>query len=166
VPQVSFVPAAAMPAPDWFGPNSPFALLQQISTEMDREAAVMMLHMQAIAAQPIAGPGQPIQVELNNLPPGIQSYSFVSSLSPRGVCSQSTEIIARGAGEKPQVITRRSGNCGPGGAPFDKSSESATNVAAPDEAPATAPARPRTQTYQASAAGDRGYSGLFRTASW
>src|SRR5579884_2489401 len=50
-PQVSFVPAQTTPASDWaVGPNSPFALMQQISLQMDREADAMMRQMQEIAA--------------------------------------------------------------------------------------------------------------------
>jgi hypothetical protein len=109
-PRVSFTPPQIIDGA--FGPNSPFALMQQISAQMDREADAMMHQMQAIAAQPLTGPGQPIQVDMTKLPPGTQSYSFVSTLSPSGVCSQSTEIIAKGPGQKPQVITHRSGNCG------------------------------------------------------
>jgi len=164
-PQVSFTPAQAAPA-DWgFGPNSPFALMQRISAQMDREADAMMRQMQAIAAQPLAGPGQlaggqPIQVDMTNLPPGTQSYSFVSTLSPSGVCSQSTEIIARGHGEKPEVITHRSGNCSPAAA------DGTTTIAAPDRSPAMQPAQPHIQNYQAKAIDHPDYRSMFREASW
>ena len=170
-PQVSFTPPQAAPiaAPqtvDWsFGPNSPFALMQQISAQMDREADAMMRQMQAIAAQPVAGPGQleggqPIQIDMSQLPPGTQSYSFISTMSPHGVCSQSTEIIAKGAGQKPQVITHSSGNCGPAAA------GGATNIAAPDQMPATQPAPPRSRNYQAKAIDHPDYRSMFREASW
>src|ERR1700748_294245 len=80
-PQVSFTPAPATPAAarqnmaqqnmDWaFGPQSPFALMQQIAAQMDRDADAMMRQMQEIAAQPLAGPGQPIQIQTTKLAPG------------------------------------------------------------------------------------------------
>jgi hypothetical protein len=165
-PQISFTPPQAHPAAtpqsaDWaFGPQSPFALMRQIAAQMDRDADAMMRQMQEIAAQPMAGPGQPIQIDITKLPPGTQSYSFVSTLSPRGVCSQSTEVIARGSGQKPQVITHRSGNCGLAAA------GGATNVAAPDRIPAPQPALPRAQTYQANTADHPDYRSMFREASW
>jgi hypothetical protein len=160
-PRVSFVPAPASPAADWFGPNSPFVLMRQIAAQMDREADAMMRQMHALAVQPLAGPGQPIEVDLTRLPPGTQSYSFVSTLSPNGVCSQSTEIISKGPGQKPQVITHSSGNCGAAGG-----ASRATHVAAPDPAPANRPAEPRAHLYQAKAADHPDYRSMFREASW
>lgn len=165
-PQVSFVPATSVAAPDFaFGPNSPFALMQQISAEMDRETAAMMRQMQqlqAVAFQPLpegAG-GQPLAVDMTALPRGAETYSFVSTLSPSGVCSQSVEITSSGPGAKPQVVTHRSGNCGAVGA------TAPTNAAAPDETPATIPAQPHAQTYQASAAGNPAYRGMLHAVSW
>jgi hypothetical protein len=168
-PQVSFTPpqTAAVPtitpqAIDWsFGPQSPFALMQQIAAQMDRDADAMMRQMQQIAAQPVSGPGQPIQIDMTQLPPGTQSYSFVSTLSPTGVCSQSTEIIAKGRGQKPQVITHRSGNCGAGAVPG-----AATNVAVPSRTPAIRPAQPHAPNYQANAIDHPDYRSMFREASW
>lgn len=165
-PQVSFVPTQTTPAPapqtiDWaFGPNSPFALMQQISAQMDREADAMMRQMQQIAAQPVTGPGQPIQVDMTKLPPGTQSYSFVSTLSPSGACSQSTEIIAKGPGQKPEVIRHSSGNCGAAAA------GGATTIAVPDRTPATQSAQPQAQSYKAKAIDHPDYRSMFRQASW
>jgi hypothetical protein len=158
-PRVSFTPPQIIDGA--FGPNSPFALMQQISAQMDREADAMMRQMQAIAAQPLTGPGQPIQVDMTKLPPGTQSYSFVSTLSPSGVCSQSTEIIAKGPGQKPQVITHRSGNCGTAAGGV-----ATPTIATPDQSPATQPAQPRAQTYQAKAIDHPDYRSMFREASW
>jgi hypothetical protein len=159
-PQVSFTPTQAAPAADRaFGPQSPFALMQQIAVQMDRDADAMMRQMQEIAAQPLAGPGRPIQIDMTTLPPGTQSYSFVSTLSPSGVCSQSTEIIAQGSAQKPQMITHRSGNCG--GVGLDGA---ARNVAAPDQTPA--PGQMPTETHQAKAIDHPDYRSMFREASW
>lgn len=162
-PQVSFTPAQAVPqSVDWaFGPQSPFALMQQISAQMDRDADAMMRQMQEIAAQPLAGPGQPMQIDMTQLPPGTQSYSFVSTMSPSGVCSESTEIIAKGPGQKPQVIAHRSGNCG-----AVASGGGATNVAVADRTPGMQPAQPHAQTYQAKAFDHPDYRRMFREASW
>ncbi len=111
------------------------------------------------------GPGQPLQIDMTKLPPGTQSYSFVSTLSPSGVCSQSTEIIAKGPGQKPQVITHSAGNCSATGA------GAATNVAVPDTAPAIQSRQPRGRTYQARIDQTKpvdhpDYRSMFREASW
>jgi hypothetical protein len=160
-PQVTITPAPASPAAvDWaLGPQSPFALMQQIAARMDREADAMMRQMQEIAAQPLAGPGQPI--DMSEMPPGTQSYSFVSTLSPSGVCSESTEIIAREAGQQPQVITHRSGTCGAvahGGA--------TTPAATPRRASLTQPAPQPLSSYHTKAIDHPDYRSMFREASW
>ena len=46
------------------------------------------------------------------VPFGGESYSFVSTISGNGVCSQSVRIISRGDGTKPVVERHSSGNCG------------------------------------------------------
>ncbi|HVA15889.1 MAG TPA: hypothetical protein VNF99_21770 [Stellaceae bacterium] len=163
-PQIAFVPAAALPnsyqslfAPA-IAPNSPFALMQQISAGMDRQAATMLRQAQALAAQPSAGLG-PITVDMSRLPQGAQGYSFVATLTPGGACMQSMEIIATGPGRAPQVVSHRSGNCGTlSGAP--------ATVAAPDEAPAAGPAQHHARIYQASTAGNPAYRGMLHAASW
>jgi hypothetical protein len=134
--------------------------MRQIAAQMDRDALTMMRQMQEIAAQPLAGPGQPIPIDLGKLPPGTQSYSFVSTLSPSGVCSRSTEIIARGPGQKPQVITHTSGDCGALG------SGATTNISVPDRAPAAQPTQPRVPTFQTKAIDHPDYRRMFREASW
>lgn len=152
-PQIAFGPT----------PDSPFALMQQISAEMDREAAAMMNQMdqlQSVALRQVANGGQPLEVALTNLPRGAQSYSVVSTLSSGGVCTQSMQITSQGPGQKPQVVTHSSGNCGAMGA------TAPTNAAAPDESPATMPAQPQARAYQASAAGNPAYGGMLRAASW
>jgi hypothetical protein len=161
-PQVAITPAPSPAVAGWtFGPQSPFALMQQIAARMDREADAMMRLMQQIAAQPLTGPVQAMAIDMSQLPPGTESYSFVSTLSPSGVCSQSTEIIAKGRGQKPQVITHRSGNCGAPAAPG-----AATHVAMPDRAPAIQAAPPRAQSDQAKAIDHPDYRSMFREASW
>lgn len=173
-PQISFgtTPIAASPSRDFgvrdfgvrdFGPGSPFAFMQQISAEMDREAAAMMSQMnqlQSVALHQMANGGQPLAVAMTNLPPGAQSYSFVSTLSGNGVCTQSMEITSQGPGQKPQVVTHSSGNCGAIGA------AAPTTIAVPDESPATIPARPQAQTYRANAAANPAYRGMLHAASW
>lgn len=114
-PQVSFGtgPAALadwMTMPAMFGPESPFAMLDRMSAEMDRQAAAMFRQAEALTAR--AQPGQPMEVALGNLPPGGRSYSFVSSMSGNGVCTQSVEITSTGNGA-PKVVRHSSGNCGP-----------------------------------------------------
>ena len=62
-PHISFRQAPAIqtayPSPfAMFGPNSPFAAMERISAEMNREAAQLMQQVNAIAAAPLPGPGR------------------------------------------------------------------------------------------------------------
>ncbi|HEV2336924.1 MAG TPA: hypothetical protein VGS13_15575 [Stellaceae bacterium] len=114
-PHIAFSNVASVPMPALFGPDSPFAALDRISAEMDREAAAMFAQADALAAQ--AQSGQSTEAAARSLPPGSQSYTFVSTMSGNGVCTRSVEITARGDGAPPRVVSHSSGNCGamPGG---------------------------------------------------
>jgi hypothetical protein len=84
-PQVTF-PPALLPWAAAFGPQSPFAALERISAEMDREAAA--LFQQIDTGQFAAAPGY---------------------------CMQSVQITSLGDGSPPKVVRRSSGNCAPSG---------------------------------------------------
>jgi hypothetical protein len=84
-PRVAFEPAP-IPWTSAFGPYSPFAELERISAEMNREAAA--LFQQIDSGQLAAGPGY---------------------------CMQSVQITSLGDGSPPKVVTHTSGNCGPSG---------------------------------------------------
>lgn len=113
-----------------FGPDSPFAMLDRISQEMDRRAARLLEEAEAITARlkpPRAGEfiGELIEAHAQSLPAGVQSYSFVSSFSGNGVCARSVEITSMGEGKEPRVVSRSYGQCA--GAP----QEAPRNVFAP-----------------------------------
>lgn len=156
-PTVTLTPATAAPAWAW-GPDSPLGLMVRISAEMDREAAALINQMQDFALQPNPTANQPLEIDMNTLPRGAQSFSFVSTMSPSGACSQSMEIVSRGPGQKPEVIRRSSGNCGP------NSSMAPHVIAAPDQSPGTA--QPHARLYQANAMGSPAYRGMLHAANW
>ena len=114
-PQVVFGEAPApfaawTPVASFFGPDSPFAMMERISAEMDRQAAAMFRRAEAIAAE--ARSGQLTEPSFGSLPPGSQGYTFVSTMSGNGVCTQSVEITSQGNGAQPRVVSHSSGNCG------------------------------------------------------
>ena len=112
---VSSGPAAVgnfLPASSLFGGNSPFALLDRLSAEMDRETAALFRYADAMAAQPWSGSNGLTLTNIRNLPPGTSGFSYVSTVTGNGVCTRSTEISATGNGP-PRVVTHSSGNCGP-----------------------------------------------------
>lgn len=110
---VNTVPQAAAAMPSIFGPGSLFAQFERISEQMDRQVDALLRETAAMAAaQPPFGRLQ--ATDFANLPAGSQGYSFVSTMSGNGVCSQSMQITSTGNGP-PKVVTHTSGNCGPVG---------------------------------------------------
>jgi hypothetical protein len=153
-PQIVFAPAPSgiatwAPMPAMFGPNSPFAAMERISAEMDRQAAGLLRQAQLMANEP--GVGRLGEAAFGNLPAGSQGYSFIATMNGNGVCSRSTTITSQGSGAPPRVVTRSSGNCG-------SAAGGTGSVAAP-----MAPALPhRPDVIEANAAGARPYLGLVR----
>jgi hypothetical protein len=154
--------AALMPMPVLFGPDSPFATLDRISAEIDRQAAAMFRQSDALLAA--ARSGQLTPVTLRNLAPGTQSYSFVASVNGGNVCSRSVEITAPGNGAAPRVVSHSSGNCGPaeasGGINLPTASPPAGQPG-PVWTGAPAPAA-RPDVVWTSASGAKPYKGLVR----
>ncbi|HTX49199.1 MAG TPA: hypothetical protein VME40_07400 [Caulobacteraceae bacterium] len=109
-PRVSFSRApiqTSVWAPAWFGWDADaFTSLDRAAAEMNREAALML--RQAEAAPAIASLRQ---VDVGAPPPGVESYSLVSTASGAAVCGKSVEITSNGAGKAPRVVTRTWGDC-------------------------------------------------------
>ena len=127
---VSSGPAAfaeMLPASSLLGMSSPFAMLDRIAAEMDREAAALFRYAGKIAAQPWPGTSGLTLTNLQNLPPGTRGFSYVSTVTGNGVCTRSTEITATGNGP-PRVVTHSSGNCGPEASPPGSAGENAPGV--------------------------------------
>ena len=83
-PQVVLSPAPAefgapMPSSAFFGPGSPFAMLDRMSAAMDREAASLMRQAEMLANAPAFAGNQPIEATLRNVPTGTESYTMVST---------------------------------------------------------------------------------------
>jgi hypothetical protein len=150
-PRIDFLPASAAsfaPMPSMFGPNSPFATLDRISAEMDRQAASLLAEARMLAREP----SQFGEAAMQSLPPGSRSYSYVASFNGNNVCTQSMTVTSQGNGQPPKVVTHSSGDC------------SAAGGAAPGSIglpTAPAPAYGPRMT-EASAPGAQPYAGLVR----
>jgi|SRR6185437_4513795 len=115
-PQVTVRPRAdltAWPAPEAADWAAPFADLDRIAAEMDRQADAMLRLAMTAAPPAVTAPGETL-ADFGRLPAGAQGYSFVSSTMGPNACGRSTEIISQGAGKAPRVITRSWGDCGGG----------------------------------------------------
>ncbi|HEY1798249.1 MAG TPA: hypothetical protein VGG57_19195 [Stellaceae bacterium] len=162
-PQVSVStgPAALAATPTLFGPDSLFARMDRISAEMDRQATALFRQTAALANNP----NLLTQANLASMPAGSQSYTFVSTASPGGMCEQSVQVTATGNGP-PQVVRHTSGNCAPVGG-------SGATIGLPTAQPtpqrphaimtrAHRPMRARPDVVLTSAKGTKPYAGLVK----
>ena len=95
-----------------FGADSPFAALDRMSAEMDREAAALWNETARLSDSTLLPSGDLTAVDFGKLPPGARSFSVVSTLSGGHVCTRSVEYSASPDGGRPRIVTRTSGDCG------------------------------------------------------
>ncbi|WP_296614421.1 hypothetical protein [Sphingomonas sp.] len=88
---------------------APFAMIDRIMADMDRQAAAMT----AAAFQPVpAGKaGRPDLAAFGNLPAGAVSYRFVSTSDGNRVCTRSWQVTSQGPQQPPKLISASSGDC-------------------------------------------------------
>jgi hypothetical protein len=129
---------ALLPAASLFATQAPFAALDRISAEMDREAAALLRYAHTMAAQPWPASGGLTLTNAQNLPPGTRGFSYVSTITGNGVCTRSTEITATG-NEPPRVVTHSSGNCGPEASPPGTAGWNMPGIVRGPEAPGKRP---------------------------
>ncbi len=88
----------------------PFAALDRISAQMDREMAALM--DAAALPPPALGAERMLNVDIRALPPGAAEYSYVSTIGGDGsYCSRSVEITRAWPYGRPHVVTHQSGDC-------------------------------------------------------
>ena len=97
-----------------FGPDSPFAVLDRMSAEMDREAAALWNETARLSDFALWPSGALTEADFGALPPGARGVSIDSTLSGGHVCTRTFEYFASPQGGRPRVVTRTSGDCGPG----------------------------------------------------
>jgi hypothetical protein len=100
-----------------------FVALDRLAASMDRDMDDLLRQvatLERFAAVP-AMTALPLQM----LPAGGTSYSLVSETVGNRTCTRMVQITQRAPGEKPQIVSQASGNCG------------AANAPAPDSGPAS-----------------------------
>lgn len=108
---------------------APFAMIDRIMADMDRQAAAMT----AAALQPIPADnaGHPDLAAFGNLPAGTVSYRFVSTSDGNRVCSRSWQVTSQGPQQAPKLISANSGDCaGDGNSSTDTAGAAAKTVSA------------------------------------
>jgi uncharacterized membrane protein len=147
-PRVVAVPVAQVdPMLAAFGPDSPFAMMDRISAQMDAQMAGMM--RQAAMMQSMT-PEQLQQAAMRSGGgAGTTSFTMISTSGADGqVCSQSVRTVSMGDGKAPQVIRTASDGCNaavskpqgltPTAAPAPKAAPRPTPAVLPAKAPAPA----------------------------
>ncbi len=114
-PTVSVAPAPVAlslltPAADPFDSSSPSAAMTQMPSALDRQVTAMLQEASVLSGLAFSSPAL-MQVDVGKLPTGAQGVSTVSTISGNSVCTRSVEFKSLGDGERPQVVTRTSGNC-------------------------------------------------------
>lgn len=136
-PQVAVVPVAqriAVPIVLARPMASPFADFDRVFADMDRRMAAMMQQARMLASQPVPS-GKLETVNLGKLPAGTVRYSFTSTTTGNGSCTQSVQYISDGSAAQPRVVSQSSGDCSATAKPMVE-----VSVPAPKAAPAPAPA--------------------------
>ncbi|MGH6863149.1 MAG: hypothetical protein ACRECN_02565, partial [Methylocella sp.] len=95
-----------------YGLESPFAILDRMSEEMNQRAASLLRQAAAMTKLLPPDPDRLVQADFGSLPPSGHSYGFVSTMSASGVCGRSVEITSSGNGRPPRVVSRSFGQCG------------------------------------------------------
>jgi hypothetical protein len=104
-PKISF---GSGPQAVGFG-ASPFAMMDRIAAQMDRQMAEMMSRANAMMAHmPDANPAYP--ADFWNTPTATPGLSAIAN-GGSGFCMKSVEITSTGDGKAPHVVTHSAGNC-------------------------------------------------------
>lgn len=97
--------------------NAPFAALDHVAAEMDRQAAAMIPLAMQLQAPPLLAQGKLETAALGKMPAGTMHYEFVSTSSGSGACTRSLEMTSYGPDRKPEIVSTSSGDCEALGAP-------------------------------------------------
>lgn len=109
-PKVEFVPVEESVMPVALL-DSPFADFDRMFAALDQQAAAMMQQAATLPAAPVGPNGKIDQAALKNMPAGTVSYSYYSTSTGNGGCTQSYQMTSYGNGAQPKVVSQTSGDC-------------------------------------------------------
>lgn len=131
-PKVVVAPVRRIALPVVFA--DPFARFDSVFAEMDRQMDAMVQQARMLAAQPADGSARIDTVAAGKLPAGTVRYSFYSTSTGEGGCTQSVQYVSDGTGA-PKVTRRSSGDCSAMGRAPEKASAPAAAKPATPRAP-------------------------------
>jgi len=121
-----------------FEADAPFAMLERLTAQMDREAAALLQQARSLPGPLTGGPAGLTQVDIGKLPPGVSGYSVVSTMSGGKVCTRTMEYGRLDGAGQPKAVTRVSGDC-----------DGAAKAAPPEQPVRAGAERPRLQQVSA-----------------
>ena len=117
-PKVTFHPDSFdfdWPTGPAFGFLPSFVALDRVAASMDRDMGDFLRQAETLERLP-AGPTMTTSPS-RTIPAGDASYSQISEMIGDGTCTRMVQVTQRAPGEKPEVMSRVSGNCDAGNAP-------------------------------------------------
>jgi hypothetical protein len=88
-----------------------FVDFDRIAAQMDQQMTAMLRQAELLTR---SAQSQTLnQAVLKDLPAGTTSFSYISTSTGNGVCTQVTRITRGADDAKPQVVSQTSGDCGP-----------------------------------------------------
>jgi hypothetical protein len=90
---------------------SPFAELDRMAAQMDREMSAVIHQASAMQAHMAAPDGKLDMAAFGKMPAGAVHYSFVSTSTGNGSCSRSVQVTSHGGDAQPKVVQTSSGDC-------------------------------------------------------
>lgn len=106
-PALNFVPVHGI---DPFAAAA-FPMIDRIAAVINRQTDMMMQQVRSAELPSTAGDGEIDFAAFKAMPAGTVSYSFVSTASGQGICSQGVQITSFGPGQQPKVVSTSSGSC-------------------------------------------------------
>lgn len=144
-PQIRFVPVSeALPIVPVAMVDPSFAAMDHLFAEMDAQANAMMRQAAMLSQMPATN--APLQqTDMQKLPAGAVSYSYVSTTSSNG-CTQTIRMTSDGSSQQPKVIRTSAGQCDSAKAmpAVANGAAPATNAKAVDNKSADEPIDPNT----------------------
>jgi hypothetical protein len=101
---VAYVPLAGFDA-------APFDEMDRVAAMMDRQADLAMQHVAAMQRQALVDGRAPQMASGGEAAPGMVSYSYVSTTTSNGGCTQTVEWRSDGANAQPRMTKTSAGSC-------------------------------------------------------
>lgn len=91
--------------------STPFAAVDDVAAEMDRQVAAMIEQAAHLPAPPMLKEPKLRTVASGKMPSGTVHFEFVSTTNGNGTCTRSVEMTSYAPGQRPRIVSASSGDC-------------------------------------------------------